>query len=236
MSEHDYEIENRDKIISVLNGLQLSKAPLHLVISDQEESWNTTVLKVLPDAGCFYLSTLGVPHIDRRLIDGQTFGLDGRDRGILIKMDVLAAIQTDELGASDILSIAIPDKLEYLQQRGSVRIDIANHSVALVMMHENLNQPGALVDISYEGCGIEFVQGTLTKMPAVGSIVILKIDLPENQEDPLEVSGRICHIASAPGVANVGITFHALNLRAQNIIDQFVLKQQRSACRSRQRA
>ncbi len=236
MSEHDYEIDNRDKIVSVLNGLQLSKAPLCLVIPDQEDSWNTTVLKVLPDAGCFYLSTLGVPHIDRRLIDGEIFDLGGRDRGILIKMDALAAIQGDEPGASDILSIAIPDKLEYLQQRGSVRIDIAIQRVPLVMTHENINQQGCLVDISYEGCGIEFVQGTLAQMPSVGSIVALEINLPGNQEDALDISGRVCHLVSAPGVANVGIKFHALNLRTQNVVDQFVLKQQRNACRSRQRA
>lgn len=236
MSEQDYKVLNQDKIVSVLNGLQLSKAPLNLVIPDLEDSWQSTVLKVLADAECFYLSTLGVPQIDRRLMDGAIFSLEGRDRGILIKMDTLSVVQSDASSANDVLSVAFPDNLDYIQQRECVRIDIESQQIRLALMHQGVIWDGRVTDISYEGCGAEFIQYAATKMPPSGSIVTLKLEFPETQTGSLETDAVICHLATAPGVTHTGLQFKSLNLRTQNVIDQFVLKQQRNACRSRKMA
>ena len=118
---------DRNKIISILNGLQKTREKLSLVLPDisDDEELVTTVLKVQPESNQFILSTPGQRSILEALLDGTPFSLIGSVNGIPLSLENLH-VSAQENGTRDVLTIAIPENAYYEQKRDSVRLSLGD--------------------------------------------------------------------------------------------------------------
>ncbi len=236
MGEATFTVDSRNKILSILNGLHAERAALSLTLGDSagsspsERRWRTSMLKVLPEADHFFISTLGRPAIDQRLRDGESFALKGSLRGVRVIMDPLAISLDSAFSAPDILAVPIPDRLLYLQKRDSVRLSTQAWGISVRMAGTGGSLSGQMDNLSFDGCGILFQTGPT--LPASGEEVALEMTLPEESE-PVTVMAVMCHASVEASQSLLGFHFVAPDLRTQNIIDRFVLRLQRESCKSR---
>ena len=233
MGEAAFTVDSRNKIISILNGLHIERTALTLTLAGVGKHWRSSVLKVLPEADHFFISTVGQPDIDEKLHDGEPFALKGSLRGVRVILDPLAIPLDSEFHAPDLLAVPIPNKLLYLQKRDSIRLPTYAWGISVRMAGSGWELSGRLEDISFDGCGIVF--DAMADLPGSNEALTLEMTLPDENE-PVKLTALVCHANAKDDESVLGFRFIAPNLRAQNTVDRFVLRLQRESCKSRRSA
>lgn len=233
MDAEQFLTRDRNKILSILNGLQKSRSKLALLLADTEEDEElfTTVLKVLPDANQLILSSPGSRAIMEELINGSTFSLVGSINGVPLSLEALQ-YEAEAFAARDVLTIGIPQTAYYEQKRDSVRLPLGELAFPVRLLGEELELAGQMVDLSYEGCRIELPLDAEPALTSENPVYALAATLPDTPSEAI-FEAHIRHTEILPGHIAIGMKFGELRFSEQNLVDALVMKLQRRACQAR---
>lgn len=233
MDARQFLTEDRNKIISILNGLQKNREKLSLLLPDisVDDALVTIVLKVQAESNQFILSTPGQRSVVETLIDGTRFSLIGSINGIPLRLENMG-FSAPENSARDVLTIRIPESAYYEQKRDSVRLPLGDLAFPARLLGEELEIDGTLVDLSYEGCRIEVGQDSESALKPENPIYAIAATLPDTPSEAI-FEAHVCHWDPWDENISVGIKFGQLRFSEQNLIDALVMKLQRLACQAR---
>ncbi|MGV6818323.1 MAG: flagellar regulator YcgR PilZN domain-containing protein [Thiotrichales bacterium] len=233
MDAEQFLTRERNKILSILNGLQKSRSKLSLLLADSEddEELFTTVLKVLPEANQFILSSPGSRSTMEALLDGTAFSLVGKANSVPLSLENLQ-YDAEEFAARDVLTIGIPESAYYEQKRDSVRLPLGDLTFSVRLLGEALELQGQMVDLSYDGCRIELPRDAEPALTSENPIYAFAATLPDTPSEAI-FEAHIRHTEIHPEHIAIGMKFGELRFSEQNLVDALVMKLQRLACQAR---
>lgn len=237
-ANQEFAVSDNRRIGFILRSLLAENASLSVTFKEGEIPSVTNVLDVDEEQGVFILSAFSLVGHQQLARAGRPFVLRGYDKGVEVIIENLNVLEdAGAYGHEGAYEVGFPSWLQYKQRRECFRVRVNSSTkvdISMFVKETGQHLPGQLVDISSDGCRVVFYGILEEPRRLKGWEIQLKIAFP-GVEESLKIMARVVNQQMDEKTETLYIGFKYLRLASntQKLIDEFVGKIQREACKKR---
>ena len=227
----DFTVSDRDVIITVMSGLALKRVTLSGSFNAGAELLLTEVLNVSPEEGLIYLDANANEELNQRFAQSERVIFFSFFEGVKVQW-TSTQIGRGEFDGYKAFRIAIPEKIQRIQRRGSYRVNtpITNPAICRIKIEPDREVVLPLVDICAEGIGVIMPKGPepeFEKNAEFKNSTIEHEDIGVVEVDLVFKTFWEVTLVNGTKSQRAGIEFGELPPRTRSIIQRYVYKLER---------